>query len=754
MGNASSGMYNLGPEDIENYLAKIEELKVTHPDNIAVACFSREYYDGLEPNLQNRLLKCLASGIVNPESSMGCYANHPDDYDTFTPFFELALSKYHKVDLTLKKHVNNWSLEGLPGLPANGNLDLSALGLPPLSMRVRTGRNLTSFPLPASMTRAQRIEMEKAMGVVFDDLISKPEFGGKYVSITPGHPKLISSSEYEALVTAHIMFKDISADKCLTAAGIAADWPHGRGCYISDDEGFIIWVGVEDHLRIMCKQKGTILNKVFDRLKAAVDAVEFLIESYGGFAKSADFGYVTSCPTNIGTGMRASVHIALPKLTIDGTAATAKAVAKPLGLSVRGLGGENTPIGPDGTADISPSARFCISEAEIVTALYFGLKNLKTAEDATIPTIDQLVQKILKISEVFPDNIMASSLDLGYLNTLEDEQQIRLIKCCMSGILNPNSQMGCYANYPRDYDDFEPFFKVALEKFHKVSLSEPEQSHVNNWSLEGVEGLPENGLIDFGALGLPPLSMRVRVGRNLNKFPLPASMTKKDRTELEAAMCTVFDKLISMPQFGGEYNSITTGHPQYISPAQYNRLVEEHIMFKDMSADTYLTAAGIAADWPSGRGCYISSDKQLIIWVGEKDHLQIMCMKKSTILNEVFDRLKSAVDVVEGLIDGGCAKSSKFGVVTSCPTNVGTGMRASVHIPLPKLTSDGSDIKVKAVANPLGLSVRGPGGKHTDIGADGTVDISPSARFCISEAQIVTALYVGIQRLKDAEDRA
>merc|ERR1719245_2519142 len=86
-----------------------------------------------------------------------------------------------------------------------------------------------------------------------------------------------------------------------------------------------------------------------------------------------------------------------------------------------------------------------------------------------------------------------------------------------------------------------------------------------------------------------------------------------------------------------------------------------------------------------------------------------------------------------------------FGVITSCPTNIGTG--ASVHIQLPKLTADGTDTKAKAIAKSLGLSVRGLGGEHTPIGADGTVDISPSARFCISEAEIVTALYKGLELL-------
>jgi len=101
--------------------------------------------------------------------------------------------------------------------------------------------------------------------------------------------------------------------------------------------------------------------------------------------------------------MRASVHIALPNLTKDGTDKKAKAIAKPLGLSVRGLGGEHTPIGADGTVDISPSARFCISEAEIVTALYKGIKLLKMKEEAagrpvkTLYKADQINEAVEKI---------------------------------------------------------------------------------------------------------------------------------------------------------------------------------------------------------------------------------------------------------------------------------------------------------------------------------------------------------------------
>ena len=365
-------------------VAQIMNLKPKLPNNIAIQCFDLEYYQSLSPIAQTLFLKCLDSGRENEDSYMGCYANNPNDYETFKPFFKKALQIYHKVNLDEKKHVNNWDIKGFTGITEGGVLDLSLLGLPPLSMRFRVGRNLNKFPLPASMSQADRTNLELEMCTVFEKLIADAQYGGEYVSITPGHKNFIDSARYQQLVDSNIMFKDMSSDPYLNSAGISNHWPYGRGCYMSHDKEFIIWVGEEDHLRIICMHKGVFLNKVFDRLKIVVDLVEKMIS--GGTAYHPEFGVVTSCPTNIGTAMRASVHIPLPNLVADGTDAKAKAIAKPLGLSVRGKGGEHTPTGKDGTVDISPSARFAISEAEIITALYLGLKNLTAAEAAAAAT--------------------------------------------------------------------------------------------------------------------------------------------------------------------------------------------------------------------------------------------------------------------------------------------------------------------------------------------------------------------------------
>lgn len=365
------------PTDFSQTLAQIERIRKSHPGNLACKHFNLAYFNKLSHTDKQELLKIIKSGTDNADSSMGCYAMRPSDYDKYRPFFRKVLAEYHRVSEDAV-HRTDWDLKNVKDVPANGVLDLKEIGCPPLSLRIRVGRNLEAFPLPGGLSKSQQVQLEKQMHIVFEKLIAMKRFGGNIYSLTPGDKYHIGKAKYKELVRAHIMFKDMSADKYLHSAGISNGWPYGRGCYVSADRGFIIWVGEEDHLRVVCMGHTTNLMSVFSRLKQALDVCESLPGMK--FAKSKFYGYVTSCPTNLGTGMRASVHIKLPHLTSDGTPKKVKVVAKRFGLSVRGVGGEHTPIGADGTVDISPSARFCITEANIVCSLYKGLKLLLEEE--------------------------------------------------------------------------------------------------------------------------------------------------------------------------------------------------------------------------------------------------------------------------------------------------------------------------------------------------------------------------------------
>lgn len=358
-------------------------------------------------------------------------------------------------------------------------------------------------------------------------------------------------------------------------------------------------------------------------------------------------------------------------------------------------------------------------------------------------------------------------LEVGdsYLADKDDATKEAFRKCVITGVDNPDSGLGCYAQKPDDYDTFGEFFDKVIGDYHKndPAFDAKANPHATNWD---ISDCGNGGVIDLKECGLKEeLSMRVRVGRNLKGFNLPGSMDKAERIKFEIKMVEAFNSLIANENFGGNVYSMSPDHgenedgtkidnPLLISAEKYDELVKAHVMFKDMAADPYLASAGIASDWPYGRGCWQSADKRRIIWFGEEDQLRIMCMGKGFLLNEIFNDLNTLLGEVEKIEGIEFAKSDKYGYVTSCPSNLGTGMRASVHVKLPALTSDKTDAKVKEHAGPLGLSVRGTGGEHTPIGEDGTVDISPRARLFISEKEIVMALSAGLTLLLQEEGKA
>ena len=126
-------------------MSRLEAIKKENPGNLAAKYFTRAYYDTLSPTNKDALLRCVRSGTYNPDSSVGCYAMRPDDYDTLKGFFGPLIADYHKVKQGTKQPTD-W---------AAPKMDIGALGLGPSSCRVRVGRNLADFPLPAVRTQPQ-----------------------------------------------------------------------------------------------------------------------------------------------------------------------------------------------------------------------------------------------------------------------------------------------------------------------------------------------------------------------------------------------------------------------------------------------------------------------------------------------------------------------------------------------------------------------------------------------------------------------
>ena len=357
-------------------IAEIREIRETNPENLMARHFDEDYFRALDDPLRRRLTRIIATGIENPDSQMGAYAMNPDDYDLFAPMLDPMIRDYHGIAAATEiAQTHDWDT-------GRTSCDLGAIDsrLEDVSMRVRVARNLSTFPLPGAMSKEQRVGLETLAAQAFAKLREDPAFGGSYLSITPGSPDEIDQTEYERRVTAHQMFKDMSGDRYLKAAGISAHWPHGRGMYVSLDDDFLVWVGEEDHLRIMAMRQGGDLNALFERLRTGLERLRALLPA---FATSPRYGNVTSCPTNLGAGMRASLHVRLPGLTSNGRDLTRlKSEAKALGLAVRGAGGEHSGAGEGGLVDISPSARLGVTEMAIMRRLYEGVAALWTMETA------------------------------------------------------------------------------------------------------------------------------------------------------------------------------------------------------------------------------------------------------------------------------------------------------------------------------------------------------------------------------------
>ena len=157
------------------------------------------------------------------------------------------------------------------------------------------------------------------------------------------------------------------------AAGMARDWPAGRGVYASKDNRFSVWVNEEDHLRISSTQSGGDLVGVYTHLSTGLQHIEEELL----FEFSERIGYLTSCPSNVGTGLRASFHIRLPKLECD--TRQLRAIVADHGLALRGTSGEHSKV-DDSVFDVSNRRRLGVSATTCLRMLRDGAAALIRAE--------------------------------------------------------------------------------------------------------------------------------------------------------------------------------------------------------------------------------------------------------------------------------------------------------------------------------------------------------------------------------------
>jgi protein arginine kinase len=222
-------------------------------------------------------------------------------------------------------------------------------------------------------------------------------------------------------------------------------------------------------------------------------------------------------------------------------------------------------------------------------------------------------------------------------------------------------------------------------------------------------------------------SSRIRLARNLNGYPFPSRL--KDEKQAKEIIRSVTSAINKVDEFRLYYMD-------GISDEEAQGLVENHLISPLLLSKPHYSAA------------LINEKRNISIMINEEDHLREQCIEKGFALREAYKTMSAK--------DGIMARSIKFaydeqlGYLTACPTNLGTGLRASVMLFLPALTVNGVMPKVIQTTNRLGLTVRGAYGEGTT--AEGYMyQVSNEVTLGVDEEQILSQVEEVVSRISEME---
>lgn len=231
-----------------------------------------------------------------------------------------------------------------------------------VSTRIRLARNLKDIPF---VNRCSKQDFEEVLGKI-EDITPNIGYGLKFIKL-----KDIDDITKLSLIEKHIISPDFAVNKGEVGAIL-----------INDDENICIMINEEDHIRAQVLSSGLELDNALNLILEIDSVIGKLIN----YAFDEKYGFLTACPTNVGTGIRASVMIHLPALTATGNINKVLDVVNNFGMNIRGLYGEGSNT-QGNVYQISNKQSLGISEKEII-------KNLRLITEKIIEQ-ERLARKIL-----------------------------------------------------------------------------------------------------------------------------------------------------------------------------------------------------------------------------------------------------------------------------------------------------------------------------------------------------------------------
>ena len=273
-----------------------------------------------------------------------------------------------------------------------------------VSTRVRLARNLSKYPFPNAMDseilKNAREEIESSI-MNSNSTLSK-DFAAYRMDETDDVTKLM-------LAEKHLISPDLLKKK-------------EASVLINKDESMSVMIMEEDHIRMQVIMGGFKLDEAYE----LADKVDDVIDENVQYAFDADFGYLTSCPTNTGTGLRASVMMHLPALTMTKSIQRIASSASNLGIAVRGMYGEGSKA-HGSLYQISNQVTLGLSEKEII-------EKVKNIVNQIAEHEQQARKRIIDNNKDYiEDKIWRSYGTLKYARSISSKEAIELISDVLMG---------------------------------------------------------------------------------------------------------------------------------------------------------------------------------------------------------------------------------------------------------------------------------------------------------------------------------
>lgn len=272
-----------------------------------------------------------------------------------------------------------------------------------LSSRVRLARNLTQLPFT---NRAN----PKGLAAILDST-----FKAAHKSPTLGKAAYLKLDELEPIEDLFL------AERHLISRELAAN-PKSRGVVVGDREVLSVMVNEEDHLRLQAIDSGLCLDELWKTASAMETELARSLE----FSFHPEWGYLTACPTNTGTAMRASALLHLPGLTLINQLNRILEGLTRVGMVVRGLYGEGTRVLGD-FYQVSNATSMGKTEEEIVREISRGVQSLVERELEAQRHLSQGVHKLQMEDRVYRAlGILSQARSLSFEETMQHLSYLRM----------------------------------------------------------------------------------------------------------------------------------------------------------------------------------------------------------------------------------------------------------------------------------------------------------------------------------------